>query len=66
MERVEIQKTLELSQKFRKDNDSVIRVVSARSIMVLKRVAKTALAVNTGIDGNGVPTTVFREMDAEV
>lgn len=50
-------KTLKLSGAFRRANDSLVEVVSARETVVLKPAAKAALAVTAGIDENGGSST---------
>lgn len=40
---------MELSEDFREPNDNLIEVFSAREIVVVKRVAKNALAISTNL-----------------
>lgn len=53
MERVRLQKTVEVRKGLHGASDDLIGVVSVREIMVAKGAAKTALAVKTSIAESG-------------
>lgn len=68
MERLRIRNTLELNEKFGGARDKLIGVLSARETMVMKRAAKVALPVTTGVAKNGGHSIdlLFVDLDGNV
>lgn len=65
MRMVRIQNTVELSKDFQRSNENLIGVVSERMIMIVKRSAKAALAVNAGLGGIVDPSSDMLVVDLD-
>lgn len=65
IERVRVQKTLELSEHSWGGNENPFGVVSAREIMIVKPVAMAALPSNPGIAENSCPSSELFAVDLD-